>query len=85
MSTTTITVGAFDAKTHLSHYLDEVEKGNTVQITRRGKPVAVLVPTDSVYPKEADLNHVLQRVRERRLSYNITTEEVIEWKAEGRG
>ena len=38
------TVGAFEAKTHLSQLLDEVEKGETITITRRGVPVAVLMP-----------------------------------------
>lgn len=38
------TVGAFEAKTHLSKLLDQVEAGETVVITRRGEPVAELVP-----------------------------------------
>ena len=37
-------VGAFDAKTHLSHLLDQVERGETITITRHGKPVARLIP-----------------------------------------
>jgi len=37
-------VSAFDAKTHLSQYLREVETGLIVEIRRRGKPVARLVP-----------------------------------------
>lgn len=41
------TVGAFDAKTHLSALLDEVEKGATVIITRHGEPVAELRPVAS--------------------------------------
>jgi prevent-host-death family protein len=39
-----ITVGAFDAKTHLSSLLDKVEAGEEVVITRHGKAVARLVP-----------------------------------------
>ncbi len=38
------TVGAFEAKTHLSQLLDQVESGETVVITRHGEPVAELVP-----------------------------------------
>ena len=38
----TIEVGAFEAKTHLSQLLDEVERGALVTITRRGKAIAVL-------------------------------------------
>lgn len=38
------TVGAFYAKTHLAVLLDEVEKGEVVIVTKRGRPVARLVP-----------------------------------------
>ncbi len=38
------TVGAFEAKTHLSALLDRVAKGERVTITRHGSPVALLVP-----------------------------------------
>jgi prevent-host-death family protein len=42
------TVGAFEAKTHLSALLDRVERGEEVTITRRGLPVAKLVPVKTV-------------------------------------
>jgi prevent-host-death family protein len=38
-----ITVGAFEAKTHLSSLLDRVIGGEEVVITKHGKPVARLV------------------------------------------
>jgi prevent-host-death family protein len=50
------TIGAFEAKTHLSELLDLAELGERVTITRRGKPVAMLVPISeepSVTPAEA--------------------------------
>lgn len=37
-------VNVQDAKTHLSRYLDEVEKGETVIVCRHNKPVAELRP-----------------------------------------
>jgi prevent-host-death family protein len=37
------TVSAFDAKTHLSRLLQEVQDGSSITITKRGKPVARLV------------------------------------------
>ena len=37
-------VGVYDAKTQLTRLLEEVERGETVTITRHGKPVARLVP-----------------------------------------
>jgi prevent-host-death family protein len=42
------TVGAFEAKTHLSKLLEQVEHGEEVLITRRGKPIARLVPEKSL-------------------------------------
>jgi prevent-host-death family protein len=40
-------VGSFEAKTHLSQLLDRVQHGEWITITRRGKPVARLVPVDA--------------------------------------
>ena len=37
-------VGAFEARTKLSELLDRVERGEEIVITRRGRPVARLVP-----------------------------------------
>jgi prevent-host-death family protein len=42
----TKTIGAFEAKTHFSELLDLVKVGERVTITRRGEPVAMLVPLD---------------------------------------
>jgi prevent-host-death family protein len=36
-------IGAYEAKTHLSRLLDEVEAGATITITRNGRPVARLI------------------------------------------
>ena len=41
------TVSAFDAKTHLSRLLQETEQGKTFTITKRGRPVARLVPVEA--------------------------------------
>lgn len=37
-------IGAFEAKTHLAELLRRAEAGEEVVITRRGKPVARLLP-----------------------------------------
>src|SRR5262245_1347801 len=37
-------MGAYEAKTHLAELLDRVEGGETITITRHGKPIAKLVP-----------------------------------------
>jgi prevent-host-death family protein len=52
-----ITVGVSEARNQLSDLLDRVERGEAVIITRRGKPVARLVPDAS--------QDALQRMRKR--------------------
>lgn len=42
--TPTRTVGLFEAKTHLSELVSEVEAGGSILLTRRGRPVARIVP-----------------------------------------
>ncbi|HLQ34783.1 MAG TPA: type II toxin-antitoxin system prevent-host-death family antitoxin [Chloroflexota bacterium] len=42
------TVGSYEAKTHLPRLLDEVAKGETITITKNGKPVALLIPAEEV-------------------------------------
>jgi prevent-host-death family protein len=59
-----ITLGAFEAKTHLSSLLDRVAQGEEVVITKRGKPVARLVPVDR--PPRHDLDSVIARLKELR-------------------
>jgi prevent-host-death family protein len=38
------TIGAFEAKTHLSSLLERVAKGETFTITRHGTPIAIFSP-----------------------------------------
>jgi len=38
------TVGAYEAKTHLSELLEKVEAGAEITITKHGSPVAKIVP-----------------------------------------
>lgn len=39
------TIGIREFKTHLSSYLEKVQKGHTIIITSHGKPIAQLTPT----------------------------------------
>jgi prevent-host-death family protein len=41
-------VGALEAKTHLSRLLSDVAAGETITITRRGRPIAELSPAKLV-------------------------------------
>ena len=58
------TVGVFDAKTHLNRLLKRVSKGETIRITRRGIPIAKLVPADGGEKEEPE--HVVREIRELR-------------------
>ena len=44
-------VGVFDAKNRLTALLDEVEAGREIVITRRGRPVARLVPAGTGFDR----------------------------------
>jgi len=63
-------VPLYDAKNRLSELLAEVEAGSTVEITRRGKPVARLVGAElrSEGAKRREIDEALAtlaRIRER--------------------
>ena len=59
-----ITVGAFEAKTHLSALLDRVQGGEEVMITRHGRPVARLIAADE--ERDADVRQALARLADVR-------------------
>ena len=81
-------VGIFEAKTHLSSLLDEVEKGGEVTITRHGKPVAKLVRTTEEPSAEviAQRRAAIARLRAmaKRRGTNFTHEEIKSWIEDGR-
>ncbi len=58
------TIGAFQAKTHLSSLLKEVSMGNTIQITHRGVPIARLVPEENA--PRPDLQKIADELRAAR-------------------
>ncbi len=82
------TIGAYEAKTRLAELLDRVERGESLTITRKGKPVARLVPArDS--PTREDVARALADIaalREELRSGGIraTREEIRAWIEEGR-
>jgi prevent-host-death family protein len=49
-----VSVGAFEAKTHLSDLLDRVARGEKITITRHGVPAALLIPVEE---KEVKRTH----------------------------
>ena len=81
-------VGIFDAKTHLSSLIDEVEKGGEIVITRHGKPVARLVPSEDRFsPEKVERRRqAIKRLKQiaSELKINATHEEIKSWINEGR-
>ena len=77
----TIEVGAFEAKTHFSQLLNEVEGGAVVKISRRGKPIAVLKQDDAI-SRENSLN-AIQKLRTLCKS-KTTLEEITMLRDKGR-
>jgi prevent-host-death family protein len=57
--------GAFEAKNKLSELLNRVERGERVVITRRGKPVAELVPAAFAEAQRERSRQAMRRIRER--------------------
>ncbi len=77
------TIGAFDAKTHLSALLDRVARGERITITRHGVPAATLVP---VGESERRLTHreIVEGMRALRKRIKHDTMSVREMVNEGR-
>jgi prevent-host-death family protein len=74
------TVGTFEAKTHLSALLEEVERGKEITITRHGRPVARLVPVEAAPGREqlADSVARLKAFRRGRRLGDLSVKELIE-------
>ena len=67
----------YEAKTHLAALLDAVANGETVVITRRGRPIARIVPAASAdRSKIADLISRMKAARDTRA--RMTRDEILE-------
>ena len=80
-------VGSYEAKTHLPRLLRQVEQGETIAITKRGKPVAVLSPARPASVR--DVKTVIAEFRaysreHARRSGSLSRQEIKEMTEEGR-
>jgi prevent-host-death family protein len=64
-------VGAYEAKTRLAALLEDVGRGETIVITRRGKPVARLVPASSSEEEVATFISRMKAARRSRGSMSL--------------
>lgn len=71
-------IGVYDAKTQLPRLLDDVEQGETVTITRHGRPVARLVPVRAGRPTRAEAVDALLAFRAQHSLEGLSVRDLIE-------
>ncbi len=77
-------VQATEAKTHLAQLLSAVERGETIAITRHGKPIAHLVPAEK--QDRATRKAAIERFKTWRASWkgiDMSIEELLAARHEG--
>ena len=75
-------VQASDAKAHLPSLLDEVERGETLVITRHGKPIARIVPEPD--RRGERIARVIAEIEEfRKTMPRLSLDEILSAKHEG--
>ena len=60
-------IGSYEAKTHFSQIIEKVENGADFIITKRGKPVAKIIPFEQ--EKKMTRKEAIQALREMRKLY----------------
>jgi prevent-host-death family protein len=76
-------IQASDAKTHLPRLLDEVERGETIVITRHGRAIARIVPEAASRQGEVDAAiDWIKRFGAR--NGGITVDDILSARDEGR-
>ena len=76
------TVSAYEAKTHLPRLIRAAERGETVIITRHGKPVAKLAPVGD--QRRENVAEVMRRMEGlRRRLPKVSIDEILAWRHEG--
>ena len=76
-------IQASEAKTHLPQLLDDVERGETLIITRHGRRIARIVP--EVEQRQVEIDKAMGRIRElRSRTGRITARDLLSARDEGR-
>jgi prevent-host-death family protein len=75
-------IGSSEAKTHLPELLKRVAKGERILITRRGAPVAMLVPP--VREPDRDVQEVIDEMKALRRGNTLVGVSIHELIDEGR-
>jgi prevent-host-death family protein len=75
-------IQASDAKTHLPRLLDEVERGETIVITRHGRPIARIVP--EAHRRQEEIDRAIAGIKAlRRRTGRISLDELFSARHEG--
>jgi prevent-host-death family protein len=70
-------VNVQDAKTHLSRYLERVERGETIVICRRNEPIAEIKPVSRARTKPRPLGLAKGTLRIPRSFFEPLPEEIV--------
>lgn len=82
-SVTIRTIQASEAKTHFLRILDEVERGQTITVTRHGRAVARIVPEEEPYEEIA--KRAIAGIRAiHKNTKHISVEQILADRDEGR-
>jgi len=72
-------VGAYEAKTHLPRLLEEVSRGESIEITRHGTAVARLVPASpDPHARASETIAALRAFRSKRRLGRLSVKAMIE-------
>jgi len=75
-------VQASEAKAKFAELLDQVEQGETIVITRHGKPIASVIPNDENRRKRIEA--AIEGLRRLgKTGGKVTLEELLAWRHEG--
>ncbi|MGA9868064.1 MAG: type II toxin-antitoxin system prevent-host-death family antitoxin [Acetobacteraceae bacterium] len=75
-------VQASDAKTRFAELLNDVERGETLVVTRHGRAVARIVPEPD--QRQAEIDRAIEAIREiRKRTGKATREEILSARHEG--
>lgn len=76
-------IQASDAKTHLPRLLSDVERGETIVITRHGRPIARLAPVEDA--RASRIAKLKAEISEFRKSMpRLSVEDILSARDEGR-
>jgi prevent-host-death family protein len=75
-------VQASEAKTHLPQLLDEVERGETLVITRHGRPIARIIP--ETQRRQEEIDKAIENMKAlRKRTAKVTVDDILSARHEG--